>query len=103
MNEKIKRLAKIYGVTPEEMVERLADQALQNGPPPDFGARLMYLRGINGITRDALAETTGISTSSIGGYERGEQELKAGVIVALAKALRCSTDYLLGLEGREST
>ena len=73
MNEKIKRLAKIYGKTPDEIIEQLADQALQNGPPAGIGPRLMWLRGVNNMTRDALAEATGISASSIGAYERGEQ------------------------------
>ena len=49
------------------------------------------------MTRDALAEA-----SSIGGYERGEQEPKAGTIVALTAALRCSADYLLGLSDRRT-
>lgn len=102
MNEKIKRLAKIYGKTPDEIIEQLADQALQNGPPAGIGPRLMWLRGVNNMTRDTLAEATGISASSIGAYERGEQEPKAGNITALTAALRCSADYLLGLSDRRT-
>jgi len=102
MNEKIKRLAKIYGKTPDEIIEQLADQALQNGPPAGIGPRLMWLRGVNNMTRDALAEATGISASSIGAYERGEQEPKAGNITALTAALRCSADYILGLSDRRT-
>ena len=102
MNEKIKRLAKIYGKTPDEIIEQLADQALQNGPPAGIGPRLMWLRGVNNMTRDTLAEATGISASSIGAYERGEQEPKAGNITALTAAMRCSADYLLGLSDRRT-
>lgn len=101
MNEKVKQLAKIYGKTPDEIIEQLADRELRNGPPDGLGPRIMWLRGVNGLTRDALAEATGISVSSIGGYERGEQEPMAGAIVKLAKALHCTADYILGLsDGR---
>ena len=55
MNDKINRLAKIYGKRPEEIIEQLADEALRNGPPAGLGPRLMWLRGVNNMTRDALA------------------------------------------------
>lgn len=97
MNEKIGRLAEIYGKSPEEVIELLADRALRCGPPAGLGPRLMWLRGVCGMTRDDLAEKTGISASSVGAYERGDQEPKAGSIAALAAALSCSADYLLGL------
>lgn len=102
MNEKIQKLAKIYGKSQEEIIEELADQALRNGPPEGFGARVMWLRGIMGITREALAEATGLSASSIGGYEREDQEPMANAIAKLAKALNCSADFLLGLSDRRT-
>ena len=103
MNEKIIKLSKIYGKKPEEIIEELADQALRKGPPAGLGPRLMWIRGIHSMTRDELAEAAGISASSIGAYERGEQEPKAGAIIALANVLKVSADFLLGLsDGKEA-
>lgn len=103
MNEKIIKLSKIYGKKPEQIIEELADQALRKGPPAGLGPRLMWIRGIQSMTRDELAEAAGISASSIGAYERGDQEPKASAIIALAGVLKVSTDFLLGLcNGKEA-
>ena len=103
MNEKIIKLTKIYGKKPEQIIEELADQALRKGPPAGLGPRLMWIRGIQSMTRDELADAAGVSASSIGAYERGDQEPKASAIIALAGVLKVSTDFLLGLcNGKEA-
>ncbi len=47
-----------------------------------------------------LASRSGITYNSINNYIRGLNEPSCTNIVALATALQCTTDYLLGVEDR---
>ena len=85
MNEKVKQLVKIYGKTPDEIIEQLADRELRNGPPEGLGPRIMWLRGVNGLTRDALAEATGADVVQVIGskfvlYRKNKKDPKIRLV-----------------------
>ena len=48
------------------------------------------------MSRQAVADTIGISTKSLERYENGEREPVASVLAALADLYGVSADYLLG-------
>ena len=69
------------------------------GEPGEFGQRLAALMEAAGIpTKRALMEQVGISAMSLHRYETGEREPGASTIVAMAQALGCSADALLGID-----
>jgi transcriptional regulator with XRE-family HTH domain len=59
--------------------------------------RIYDLRIQRKWTQTELAERSGVSQNAISNYERSEREAGSTAIVALARALNCSADYLLGL------
>ncbi len=63
-----------------------------------FADRLRELRAEKGIGQRKLAETLGLSNSSISYWETCKQEPTAGALFKLSKFFNVSTDYLLGLE-----
>jgi len=68
-----------------------------------ISARLTALRKLRGLTQIELAEKIGISRDLLSNYEQGRTHLTDDVIIKLAKALRISTDELLGLvDGQNS-
>jgi transcriptional regulator with XRE-family HTH domain len=62
-----------------------------------FGARLTALRQAQGLTQDELGTAVGISNRMIAYYERDGAQPPGAILVELAKALRVSTDELLGV------
>lgn len=66
-----------------------------------LGARIAALRREAGLSQAALAERLQISPSAVGMYEQGRREPPAQTIVALARQLGVSTDFLL--TGRAGT
>lgn len=62
-----------------------------------FGERLTEIRQSRGITQAELAETVGVSRRVIAYYEQEDAQPPGAMLVDLAKALRVSTDQLLGL------
>lgn len=66
-------------------------------PGSEFGERLYQLRKARGLTQIDLAEKIGSSQRAISRYETVSEYPPGGVIVDLAKALKVSTDELLGL------
>lgn len=70
----------------------------------DFGSRLVALRKARGMTQVQLAEATGTSQRAISYYENHASFPPAQALIALAQALRVSTDELLGVRApkRES-
>lgn len=66
-----------------------------------LGARIAALRREAGLSQAALAERLQISPSAVGMYEQGRREPPAQTIVALARALGVTTDFLL--TGRAGT
>lgn len=51
-----------------------------------------------GMTEQTMARKTGISDRSISNYITRKNTMKADVLEAIAEALECSTDWLLGRE-----
>ena len=64
----------------------------------DFGARLQMTRKLAGMTQEALAKRLGVSKQTISGYESNYKMPSILTARKLAQILRCSLDYLLGLE-----
>ncbi|MCL6563287.1 MAG: helix-turn-helix domain-containing protein [Firmicutes bacterium] len=62
-----------------------------------FAARLAEARKAQGLTKRALAARVGLSERAIGRFEQGHMLPSAENLVALAQALDCSVDWLLGL------
>lgn len=68
----------------------------------DFGERLRELRKQKKLTQKQLAALIGVKNSVISFYEMGEHTPSPEVIVRLAAALHTTTDYLLGLDRKET-
>lgn len=62
----------------------------------DFGARLAQLRKAAGFTQKELGDEIGVSRRMITYYESQSSHPPTHVLPAIAKALRITTDELLG-------
>lgn len=62
-----------------------------------FAKRLKDIRLYRGYTQGDLAQKVQCTNKNISAYENGVRTPNYDMLVALAKALRCSTDYLLGI------
>lgn len=60
-----------------------------------IGIRIAARRLQLGMTQSELARRLCVSASAVGMYEQGRREPSLDVLVALAKELRVSADYLL--------
>ena len=60
-----------------------------------LGERIGALRRARGISQAELAARLGISASAMGMYEQGRREPSVQIIIALARELEISTDFLL--------
>lgn len=60
--------------------------------------RLRELRKCRGLTQVELAQKVGIDQTLLSTYERGTVRIHGAMVAALAKALRTTTDELLGLK-----
>ena len=61
------------------------------------GERLVLLRRRHGWTQPELAYRAKIGITTLNRVENGHTSLTMEKVVALAKALGCTSDYLLGL------
>lgn len=68
----------------------------------DFGQRLKALRTQAGMTQLQLAQRIGVTKSVVSYYELQERTPSPEVLRKLAGIFKVSTDYLLGLDARES-
>ncbi|MBQ7035637.1 MAG: helix-turn-helix transcriptional regulator [Clostridia bacterium] len=68
----------------------------------DFSNRLKQLRTEAGLTQLQLAQRLGITKSVISFYELSERAPSPDVLIRLARVFHVSTDYLLGLDKRET-
>ena len=67
-----------------------------------LGARIAALRRQAGMNQAELAKRLQISPSAVGMYEQGRREPSADMLLAMARTLQVSVDYLLsGEPGRE--
>lgn len=63
-----------------------------------LGERLLIIRRRRQLTQPELSQATGISSGNIARIEGGATvEILTGTLVRLCRALRVSSDYLLGL------
>lgn len=62
-----------------------------------FGTRLASMRGYRRMSQEQLGGYVGVTKQTISGWERDRRVPDADNIIALCKALDCSSDYLLGL------
>lgn len=65
-----------------------------------FAQRLKAARDRRGLSQGDLAEASGIDRQLISKYERGVKQPGMDGLARLAQALKCSTDYLLGLKAK---
>ena len=68
----------------------------------DFGQRLKALRTQAGMTQLQLAQRIGVTKSVVSYYELQERTPSPEVLRKLAGIFKVSTDYLLGLDTRET-
>lgn len=62
-----------------------------------YATRIKALRLDQGMSQEDLAEAVAISQNQISRYERGANDPTGDVLIALARVLNTSTDYLLGV------
>ena len=67
-----------------------------------IGERIMQAREKNQLTQSALAKRLGLTRSAVNAWEMGLNVPSARYLVELSRLLKVSTDYLLGLEQRET-
>ena len=60
-----------------------------------LGSRIAALRRDAGLSQAELAARLGVSPSAMGMYEQGRREPSAQLLVALARELGVTTDFLL--------
>ena len=63
-----------------------------------LSTNLKFTRQALHLTRKTVADSIGISASTLADYENGHAIPSVKVLVLLAELYHCSTDYLLGLE-----
>jgi len=68
----------------------------------EFSNRLKELRTQAGLTQLQLAQRLGITKSVISFYELSERAPSPDVLIRLAQIFHVSTDYLLGLDRKET-
>lgn len=68
----------------------------------DFCNRLKELRTQAGLTQLQLAQRLGLTKSVISFYELSERAPSPDVLIRLATLFHVSTNYLLGLDKRET-
>lgn len=62
-----------------------------------FGNRVRAARWERGLSQEALARIIDTSKNSVQNWERNSSSPRAESVVAIARALDVSADYLLGL------
>ena len=68
----------------------------------DFGQRLKELRVQAGMTQLQLAQRMGVTKSVVSFYELQERTPSPDILVKLSGIFKVSTDYLFGLDPRET-
>ena len=60
-----------------------------------LGEQIRYIRNLQHLSQEDLAEMCGISSSFMGHIERGTRKMSMETFVSIANALHVSCDYLL--------
>jgi len=66
-----------------------------------LGKRIREVRRHRGISQQWLAQQAGLSKQALYAIETGEVDPRASRVAKIAKALRVTSDYLLGLKDTE--
>ncbi len=69
---------------------------IENLNPIEIGSRIKKYRKENKITQDKLAQSIGITKSSISRYESGKNLILTICLYTICKKYHISADYLLG-------
>jgi transcriptional regulator with XRE-family HTH domain len=85
---------------PPKGVSLLAQRRKFAAPVDDqaISRRLAEIRRSRGLTQVELAVKLGLNQPLVSQYERGDIRMHASLVAAFAKALRVSSDELLGLQ-----
>lgn len=67
-----------------------------------IGEQIKETREKNNLTQSALAKRLGISRSAVNAWEMGISIPSAQYLIELSKLFNVTTDYLLGLDTRET-
>jgi transcriptional regulator with XRE-family HTH domain len=67
--------------------------------PAAFAPRLKFIREQRGLSQSELARDAGMQPSAIAHFEAGRRKPSFDNIRALAKALKVTTDHLMGNQG----
>jgi transcriptional regulator with XRE-family HTH domain len=73
------------------------ESAMKERAVDGFGARLAALRQSRGLSQEALAAEVGVSRRVIAYYEARDAQPPGALLGTLARALKSSSDALLGL------
>jgi transcriptional regulator with XRE-family HTH domain len=68
------------------------------GDDVQIGSRLKEARAKKGIQQKDLAAQLGMEQSALSRYERGEMRLPSSLLARIARALKVSSDEILGLK-----
>ena len=68
----------------------------------DVGNRIKGMREIRNMTREELAEKSGISSKFLYEIELGKKGLSADTLLKISKTLSCSCDYVLTGQNRDN-
>ena len=71
---------------------------MENNNLADIGKRIKEQRKKNNLTQEELGAQLLVSREKVNYWETGSRDIKTGDLVALAKALNTTSDYLLGIE-----
>ena len=71
--------------------------------PEIVGERVVMLRRRKGLTQPELAQQTKMGITTLNRIENAHHTTSIDKLVALAQALGCTTDFLVGLSDKEES
>ncbi len=71
---------------------------IRDGTVDTLGKRICYLRKLNNLTQEELADRLCVKKSTISMYENDKVDIKGSILVELSRTLNTSPNYLLGME-----
>ena len=75
-----------------------SEQDLQSEYRRRFGERLKQAREKAGLSRKDLGDATRITANGFGLYETGKRDISIVTLIRLARTLKVTSDWLIGLE-----
>ena len=94
--ETVKKIASLFGVTTDYLL------GLAKGGNTMLGKRINELRRASGMTQEELGKKLGVIKQTVSSWEKGISEVRNDTLITLSRLFGVTTDYLLGLEGRDS-